>query len=246
MGNCHIFNKETAMKNYTRRNRNIGTSKQGNGQDNKFEVKDFFIEKLDDYTKQEVVIKDHTFLFITEKLQKGFQYSCSIDDIVNCLTIIPKCDYGDLKFIIFRQPKKKERTLCPVWGRLVYSYEFESQLYPAIIIEAFKEGDKLKWSKKISIIDRQEFDLLLKDEHNFIDKGKYYEATLELNAVRNTQLKRTIFHEVGHYVHYLTFVGRQELEDESYEEWESRYETFFSIPRREKEIFANRYAANYQ
>lgn len=234
------------MKNFTRRNRNIGTSKQGHGQDNKFDVQDFFIEKLVDYTKHEVIIKDHTFVFITEKLQKGFQHSCSIDDIVNCLHLIPESDYGDLKFIIFRQPKKKEQTLSPVWGRLAYSYEFENQLYPAIIIEAFKEGDRLKWSKKISIIDRREFDLLLKEGHNFTDKGKYYEAELEFNAVRNTQLNRTIFHEVGHYVHYLTVVERQGVEDESYEEWESRYKTYFSIPKREKEIFANKYAANYQ
>jgi len=234
------------MRNNIRRNRNIGTSKQGYGQNNKLKAGDSFVEKLIGYRKQKVVIKNHEFLFIEEKLQAGFQYSCSVDDIAACLNFVPECDYGDLKFIIFRQPKKKERILEPVWGRLMYSFEFENQFYPAIIIEAFRPGDKIKWPKKLSVTQSIEFNLLLDEGHRFTDQGKYYEVVLEFNAVRNTQLKRTIFHEIGHYVHYLTVVEWQENENESFEEWKNRYNSYFSISQREKESFANRYASIYQ
>ena len=234
------------MRDYTRRNRNIGTSKQGYGQNNKLTVRDFFVEKLVEYKKQRVVINNHEFLFITENLQDGFQYSCSVDDIAECLNLVPECDYGDLKFIVFRQPKRKERILEPVWGKLMYSFEFENQFYPAIIIESFKVSDRIKWPKKLSITQSVEFNLLLEEGHKFTDKGKYYEVELEFSAVRNTQLKRTIFHEIGHYVHYLTIVERQGNENESFEEWENRYNSYFSIAKREKESFANKYASAYQ
>jgi hypothetical protein len=66
-------------------------------------------------------------------------------------------------------------------GRLMYSFEFENQFYPAIIIEAFKVGDKIKWSKKLSVAQNLEFNLLLEEGHKFIDKGKYYDAELFFN-----------------------------------------------------------------
>nr|WP_297169259.1 hypothetical protein [uncultured Dysgonomonas sp.] len=234
------------MKNNTRRNRNIGTAKQGYGQNNKLKTQDYFVEKLTEYTKRKISINGHEFIFVVEDLQTGFQYSCSLDDIVTQLSKIPNTDYGDLKFIVFRQPKKKERMLEPVWGRLMYTYEFEGDLFPAIIIESFQPGDSLKWSKKQSVAQIQEFKLLQEEGHIFIDKGNYYEAILSESAVRNTQLNRTIFHEVGHYVHYLTFVERPSTDEESFEEWENRYNKYFSIPKREKEVFANRYAAKYK
>ena len=35
-----------------------------------------------------------------------------------------------------RQPKRKEEIISPVWGRLIYSYEFENDYCPAIILDA--------------------------------------------------------------------------------------------------------------
>lgn len=52
------------------------------------------------------------------------------------ITHIPSEDYGDLRFIILRQPKRKEEIISPVWGRLIYSFEFEHEYAPAIILDA--------------------------------------------------------------------------------------------------------------
>jgi len=62
--------------------------------------------------------------------------------------------------------------------------------------------------------------------------------------VRNTQLYRTLLHEFGHYVHYLTIVERPGYEDEALELCEQRWDFYNKIPAVEKEAFAHRYATN--
>jgi len=61
------------MYNPTRRNRNIGTAKQGHGSNNKLTIpspcvvsKDFY-ERLGSYEKVERLINGHAFLFIMKQ-----------------------------------------------------------------------------------------------------------------------------------------------------------------------------------
>lgn len=236
------------MRDATRRNRNIGTSKQGHGQNNKLTIsspalilKSFF-ELLNNYEKISKTINGHDFLFIIEKTRKSSTHACSISDIENILKHIPISDIGELKLVIFRQPKRKEEILNPVWGRLIYNYEFENDIYPAIIIEAVDYQKKYKRTKKLNVDNQKEFERLKADGHKFKDMQRYYQADYELKNVRNTQLYRTLLHEIGHYVQYLDFVERPGNEDEEFEEWEKRYELYFKIPASEKEKFAHSYS----
>jgi len=150
------------MKNPTRRNKNIGTSKQGFSKDNKLviawpaSVQKYFYERLEKYQKVERVIKGHEFTFIIEETRKNCYHACTVDDLVSLISCIPEKDYGELCYIVLRQPKRKEETLSPVWGRLIYSYEFEDNHYPAVIIEAIDLSRSFKWDKKLSP-DKLEF-----------------------------------------------------------------------------------------
>jgi len=240
------------MNNPTRRNRNLGTSKQGYGQNNKLVIPSpcitskVFYERLSDYEKVTKLINGHEFLFVIEKTREGSFHACSIGDIEKIIKQIPVQDYGDLKLIIFRQPKRKEETLSPVWGRLIYSYELETNYLPAIIIEAVNYERKLKWPVKLSIEMQKEFERLKSDGHIFSNDSRYFVADYNLENVRNTQLYRTLPHEFGHYVHYLDVVVRPETEDESYEDWEQRSDTYFAIPSAEKEKFAHAYADQFK
>lgn len=236
------------MKDNRRRNRNIGTAKQGYGKNNKLTIpspalisKTFF-ERLDKYKKVEESIKGHDFLFVIEQTRKNSEHPCSIADIKTIIENIPTKDYGDLKLIILRQPKRKEEIIMPVWGRLIYSYEFEKEYYPAIILEAVDYTGTLKWPRKLSVDCRKELERLQKDGHNFIEDKRYFTAPFELKNVRKTQLYRTLIHEFGHYVHYLDVVERPGKEDEDFEEWKKRHELYFKIPAAEKEKFAHKYA----
>lgn len=236
------------MNNPTRRNRNIGTSKQGHGQNNKLVIPEpnsnlkSYYERIGDYQKIVRTINGHDFVFIIEKTRSTSAHACSIDDIAMILNYIPQEDYGDLKFIVFRQPKRKEEIVTPVWGRLIYSYEFENDFSPAIILESFDTKKKIKWPKKLKVSDQKEFERLKKDGHNFIENNNNFIADLKLEFVRNTQLYRTVLHEFGHYVHYLNVVVKPANKNENINDWEKREEIYYKIPKIEKEVFADQYA----
>jgi len=200
------------MINPTRRNRNIGTAKHGYGQDNELvipfpavEMKSFF-ERLSEYNTVIKEIKGHKFKFIVETTRNNSFYACTIEDIEQILIEIPKEDYGDLELIILRQPTRKEENLKSVWGRLIYSYEFENDYSPAVIIEAVDLDRTFRWSKKLSIASQKELERLKEDGHKIKMGKRFYEAEYELTNIRATQLYRTLLHEFGHYVHYLEVV----------------------------------------
>lgn len=238
------------MKNNTKRNRNIGTAKQGYGQNNKMKIPNPWykndirnnLERLDNYRKEKYTINGHEFLFIIEETLEDYKHACSVQDVAYLLQYIQKDDYGDLQYIVFRQPTRKEAALEPVWGRLAYLFEFENNYNPAIILEAYPVNGKLNWSKKLSINGKEEFLRLQDDGFEFVESKRHYEAEMDRGCVRNTQLYRTLLHEFGHYVHYLNIVEKPTSENEEYEEWEKRFNYYHhSIPSSEKEVFAHNY-----
>ena len=143
------------MYNPTRRNRNIGTKKQGHGQDNELTISQpaitlkSFYERLDNYEKEKRIINEREFLFVTEQTRKNSEHACTVDDIEKIIRSIPSNDYGG-QTRYSETTKRKEETLSPVWGRLIYSYEFEGDYVPAIVIEAIDYSKSFKWSKVIS------------------------------------------------------------------------------------------------
>lgn len=231
--------------NPTRRNRNIGTAKQGYGQDNKMCIPQpwdtdlTFYERLTKYEKYSIKAYGKKITVVVEELTKGFYYSCTGHDVERILNFLPDQDIKGLGLIVFRQPKKKERILSSVWGRLIYCMKFEKKYSPAIIIEAFPECDVYEFSKKQSVDSKQEFELLKKDGLKFREDKRNFVADIDESLVRNVQLYRTLLHEVGHYVQYLEVVERPE---EDFEEGASLWEKYLTIPSAEKETFANNYA----
>lgn len=236
------------MRNPSRRNKNIGTSKQGFGKSNRLKIShpnatlsDFY-ERLENYKKETRIIQNHEFIFIIEETRHQSKHACSIADLEKIVSHLPKEDFGDLKYIVLRQPKRKEQILSSVWGRLIYAYEFEGEIFPAIIIEAADYSKSFKWSKKLSPEWLTELNRLKDDGHKIKEEKRHFTAPLEIENVRNTQLYRTLIHEFGHYVHYLEVVERPETPDEEYEEWEKRWDFYLKVSTLDKESFANTYA----
>ncbi|MBC9931500.1 hypothetical protein [Chitinophaga qingshengii] len=235
------------MHNPVRKNRNIGTAKQGHGQYNKYKIPQAhtskrYYELLGPYQKQQITINNHEFLFVTEAARTTSKHACSVNDLKRMIEQIPAVDYGDLTLIVLRQPKRKEEVMAPVWGRLIYSFEFEGNSYPAVILEAVDYSKKIKWPKSLSVSAQKELERLKADGHQFMDDGRLLTIDPEPLNVRQTQLYRTLLHEFGHYVHYLEVVERPGKEEEDYETWEQRYNSYFCILPAEKEEYANRYA----
>ncbi len=262
------------MRNPARRNRNIGTSRQGHGQNNRAVIPfrntvngKVFYERLKDYKVVRRTINGKKFRFAVEKTRKNVYHACTVDDMVRVIRHLPVEDYGDLRLIILRQPTRKEEQLNPVFGRLIYYYEFEKEIQPAIIIEAVDTSKPFKWSKKLSIDERKELERLKRDGLQVREDKHYYLAQYDLDVLRNIQLYRTLLHEFGHYVQYYNRVLRpleplrqktEDLEalpdtpeneekrsvarDMYYQAVSKREDFYFQLPKRELEIFAEAYA----
>lgn len=222
------------MRNPTRRSRNIGTARQGHGQNNRLVLPSRthpnwlrFFENLSDFTTQTRVFGENTLTFLIEKPRRPCVHACSIDDITRVLSFVPAQDLDGLKFIVLRQPKRKEEILSLVWGRYTCCFEFKNEFESAIILETMDLTRVLRWKKPLCACDVKELNLLRAENHLISETAKHFEIRSTLESVRQTQLLRTLPHEIGHHVHW------------------KRDESFNQLPKREKEKFAEKYAREW-
>jgi predicted SprT family Zn-dependent metalloprotease len=231
-----------------RRNKNIGTKKQGHGRNNKLVIPERwrepekYWEKLNRYVTVKRFIKNKHYFFIIEQTRKNSFYSCTVDDVVQLLHHIPDSDLDGLNIIVFRQPKRKEEILDLVWGRLLYYVEIGEYSGPAIMLESVDLVKRRKFEKSMSVERQKEFKRLIGDGHEFVQGKKYYLFYHTITHCRNTQLYRTFPHEVGHYVEYLNKVEKPDQEGEDFLDLWDAYDR---IPSVEKEQYAHTYAEKF-
>ena len=92
----------------------------------------------------------------------------------------------------------------------------------------------LHWRKSLSPDDAKELERLRSDGHQIVHQRRHYEIHSDLEAVRSTQLYRTLPHEVGHYVDYLNSTDDQ-----------GSCDLFWQKNSKDKEDFAHRYADEF-
>lgn len=217
----------------SRRNRNIGTAKQGHGQNNRMRIPEswhdsrIFYEKLRCPVRIKRTIGTKELIFLVEEPLTDYRHSCTVDDICRMLGYIPANDWSMLDIIVLRQPTRKQKILSNVWGRLSYYYETDTCSGVAIVLESQPCDNVMKCSKSLCPDDQKEIERLSRDGHEIRFEKKHITIRSTLAACRNTQLFKTLPHEIGHYCHY-----RQINDDRRYK----------SIPLNEKEAAANRYA----
>jgi hypothetical protein len=222
-----------AGRNNTRRNRNIGTAKQGHGQNNKFEIPSHFsyrepkvyFEDLKNYRSVERIIKSYKITFLVEETRSDCVHACTVDDITYVLQNVPAADLEDLPLIILRQPKRKEEILNPVWGRYIYYAVIDAHEGSAICLDTFDLSKQFRWSKSLSPDLQDELERLMADGHSVETTKRHHIILSNFASVRATQLFRTLLHELGHHVDRM----RNE-------------EAFETKTSKDKEVFAHRYA----
>jgi hypothetical protein len=195
-----------------RRNRNIGTAKSGHGQNNRMQIPSSwaddrqFYEKLENPIAVIRTVGEFKITILVEPVQSGYLHACTPDDISQVLSWLPTEHIAGINLVVLRQPKRKECLLNPVWGRLQYWSEIHSYTGVAIHLEAQPINLVLRWRKSLSPDDTQELERLIADGHQVVSERRYYEIHTSSESIRNTQLYRTLPHEVGHYVDYLESV----------------------------------------
>ena len=230
-----------------RRNRNCGTAKSGHGQDNRFRIPTTrggaFWESLGAYTKLSLDVHGRNLLFVIEHTNSDFSYACTVDDVVELLAMVPEEDLEQLQAIVFRQSTRKQKIGAPTWGRLDYWAELKSgqvvvSAGPTIFLEAVKTVESWRLSRSESPQESKERGRLVEDGHEIQSTRRQFVVTSGVEACRNTQLYRTLLHEIGHWVDWLTKVERPSRAAD----FEQLSERYFQRPAVEREIFAHRYA----
>lgn len=212
-----------------RRNRNIGTEKQGYGKDNELiiptcgSVGNHYWEKLVSFKAVVRKIGNLEITFIVEKTRKDSCHACTVDDICLLLKHIPEDDLFDLPLIILRQPKHKEELLKPVWGRYIYYAEIGKYKGTAIMLEACSYKKSIVWSNSLIPDEAVELERLRQDGHQMTQTKRHYKFLPILDTVRTTQLYRTLLHEIGHNVDFTN-------------------NDFTNKTSKDKELFAHSYA----
>ena len=195
-----------------RRNRNIGTSWSGYSKSNDMRVPEswqdkhgnysMFYERLEAAKEQEIAIGNFKVKILYEEPREGFTYGCTPSDVTKILISVASLSSCLPDIIAFRQPTRKQQQQKPVWGRFLYFAEFGKHEGTAIILEAQALGTLLKWSKRMTVDGRVEYERLVADGHPFVETKRHFQAELTEQAVRNTKLYRTLLHEIGHLAHY--------------------------------------------
>lgn len=236
--------------NPTRRNRNIGTENSGFGQDNRLVIPwawadgRMFYERLVDPIDVEIQVGSLTIHVIVEPTLRGFSHACTVDDIRRVLEMLPPRHIEYIKAFVLRHPKRKEQILSSVWGRLVYWSDVCGYSGPTVYLEAQDKDQPLKWSKSLTPDRARELDRLRGDGHFIETDKRHHIIKPTLETIRNTQLYRTLPHEIGHYVDYL-----EKVEDAcggDLGKVRALHKKYHSRPSQEKEAFAHRYADDFR
>jgi hypothetical protein len=235
--------------NPARRNRNIGTAKAGRGRDNSMVIPSrwsddrVFWEKLHNPVTIEKSVGGRAIVVLVEPVVSGFTHCCTPDDVLGIVEHLGAEELGDLRLFVLRQPKRKEAVLSPVWGRLAYFAELGARSGPAVYLEAQQLGRVWRSRRSMSVDARRELERLIADGHyaETVPSGVRIRSGLE--ACRNTQLFRTLLHEIGHQVDYLNSVERPHGASVGTDQgWEERLDRYWQKSTAEKEAFAHRYA----
>ncbi|QUY43411.1 hypothetical protein [Acaryochloris marina] len=236
--------------NPTRRNRNIGTSTQGQGQNNHLVIPKswsddrVFWEVLHQPIAIQKTIGECELTFLIEPPRPECFYPCTVTDVMSVLEYVPQADLDGLELIIFRQPTRKQDQINPVWGRFLYYATPGPHSGPAICIEAHDLTKTLRWSLSLGPDSLDELARLEADGHRIEKRRRDYTIHRTHESVRHTILFRTLFHEIGHYVDWIQSVVLPSFNTTSDAEEARLDQEFDSKPSKDKEAFAHRYAQN--
>jgi len=236
--------------NPARRNRNIGTARQGHGQDNRMAVPNPSglvspIERIGPHNSGRWRVGSGEVRFLVETPRENWLHPCTIGDVIRMLEQVPGSDWAGIDTIVFRQPTRKQAILNSAWGRLLYFGEISTargQVIasgPMILLDAIERDHRLTWPASLVPDDQVELSRLEADGHGIERVGGRYVIQVTPEAARNTQLYRTLPHEIGHWFDWLEKVETPAARGEDFSALQDRY---FQRPRGEREAFAHRYA----
>jgi hypothetical protein len=206
---------------------------------------------IGEYRSVTRTVSGRNLKFVVEKTNRGCVHACTVDDIACLVGHLPPDDWEGLTLFVLRQPKRKEAMLNGVWGQLAYGGKFgrpQDGMFngPAVFLESTIPNFKFSLNASMSPEVQAEFERLRRDGHVITRTGRRFMIQCSLDTVRNTQLYRTVLHEIGHWLDWLQKVQRpmtpREVGDDDYRWRSDLQDEYDRRPAREREAFANQYA----
>ncbi|MFM2450102.1 MAG: hypothetical protein RIS44_2552 [Pseudomonadota bacterium] len=192
--------------NPTRRNKHAGTKAHGHGQNNRLTIPDswardprLYYEKLTSYQTLCRQVASRELRFFVEPTRPDWFYPCTVDDICALLAHVDLDALSAFDFIVMRQPTRKQRILCPVWGRALFAFDIDKYSGSAIVIEA-QTLQPILWPKTVHPESARELERLRLDGHTIERTRRGIQIRATMDSLRNTMLYRTLLHEIGHHV----------------------------------------------
>ncbi len=246
----------------TRRNRNIGTAKQGFGQDNELSIPNgcdwnyewqAYWEKLGEYVVIPAELRGQKIQLVVERPQDGFYYPVTPWDVIRLLDHVDSNIWSGVELFVWRQPTKIERSLTASWGRIAYYATIKEKEIEgtAIFLHALpRDRLSFSWNKSLTPEDRKEMDRYREAGIDIRLEKRRYAFKTSPEADRYLQLFHTIPHELGHYDDYQRharyFLHSESEFDESREENERRIlegtPHYDLKPAHEKEVYAHNFS----
>ena len=227
-----------------RRNRHQGTAARGHGRDNRLVVPSVRgelgviswrswtglpVQRVGAHRTVHREIAGKLWTFVVERTSPDCWHACSVDDLASMLCLLPGEDHEGLDLVILHQPTRKYRQLLGSWGQLCYSVELGRRKCAAVVLHAFAASGSWPWNRGRGPApdDWQELERLRHDGHEITRRGHKLTIHSTRQAVRDTQLYRTLPHEIGHWTDFLDQARRDDTRQR---------------PVREREHSAHRYA----
>ena len=229
----------------TRRNRNIGTAKQGHGAGNEMSIPGTrgdpfsFWEDLNEPREFRFQAHGDDRVVYVEKPRPGEFYGCTPLDLARLIPLLPEDDVLMLDVFVFRQPTRKQRQMSSVWGRILYSSELVTSHGASIIIES-QSHDLIRWNKSLNPERQRELRRLEADGHHVSFARRGIEIRVTAESHRKTVLERTLLHEIGHWVD--RFRDEDDVEHLSELDRAARRRAHETRPQPMIEDWAHRYA----
>lgn len=233
--------------NPSKRNRKIGTEDQGFKRRNDFDIPfsrhigKIYWQTLKDPVVLPFEVGGHKFTVLVEPTHRDYKHHVSISDLLQLLRHIPEDHRRDITVFAFRQPTRKQAIHAGVWGRLGYLADFGRFSGPSILLEAQPVNLTYNLENNLSAYWMRELRLLEQEGHHVRLMKRHFAVQSPAEAIRNTQLFRTLLHEIGHYVDYLEKVVQPAEAPDSPDDLQDRY---FARPKMEGERFAEKYSAS--
>ncbi len=233
----------------TRRNRNIGTAKQGHRRQSENKVPRRWADTIFQWNRDvesqvvERTVHGRCLPIRVERTRPDCFHACTPDDVAQLLNLLPEALVSASELlpridgVVLRQATRKEDRSSPAWARLGHLDEIRGELGEVLILDAQVLPLIVEFGKSLGPEAQRWFRERRQVATRHETTRRSHRLHFDLEAVRRMQLYHSIPHEYGHWLDAFTTVYRPALvEDEDFDELWKRY---WSRSTEERERFAD-------